>query len=89
MDFSIKTQSAKDFINLINQILNLEKPKLILADRYPEIKSKEFIDFLKNKQIEIMFIAVGCSQSNGICERVNQTLVNRMRPRMNENDKKI
>lgn len=84
-----KTQSAKDFINLINQILSLEKPKIILADRYPGIKSKEFIDFLKNKQIEIIFIAVGCSQSNGICERVNQTLVNRMRCKMNESDKKV
>lgn len=82
---SSKTQTAKDFINLINAICQIQKPKMILAERYPSICSKELSHYLENRQIKLLFIASNYAPSNGISERVNQTIVTRLRCKMNEN----
>jgi len=87
--FASKTQTAKDFINLIKNVIQNSKPKLILADRYTGIKSNEFINFLIKNDIKIMFITVNCAQSNGMCERVGQTIVTRLRCRLNDNNHNI
>ena len=50
-----KTQSAIDFINLIKTIQKVETPKLILADRYTGIRSKPFIRFLEDQNIDYLF----------------------------------
>ena len=81
-----RTQTSKDFINLLKQIMQTNKPKIILADRYTGINSKEFLNFLTKNDIKIQFITVNCPQSNGICERVNQSLINRLRCKFNENE---
>jgi transposase InsO family protein len=81
---SSKTQSSKDFINLIKSVSNTNKPKRILADSYTGIKSKEFVNYLEKQNIKIMFTTVNCPQSNGMCERVNQTIVTRLRCKINE-----
>ena len=81
---AFKTQRAKDFINLIKSVIQIRKPKLILADQYTGIHSKEFINFLSKNEIEIRFIATNCPQSNGITERLNQTITNRLRCKLNE-----
>ncbi|RWS19098.1 uncharacterized protein B4U80_06639, partial [Leptotrombidium deliense] len=80
-----KTQTGKDFINLAKIIMQQAKPKMILADKYTGINSHEFSHFLEKQKIKLMFISTNCPQSNGICERVNQTLVNRLRCKFNEN----
>ncbi|RWS18092.1 Retrotransposable element Tf2 protein type 3-like protein, partial [Leptotrombidium deliense] len=81
---SSKTQTAKDFINLVKQISQTNKPKLIIADRYTGINSTEFKNYLEKQSIKIQFITVNCPQSNGMCERMNQTLVTRLRCKINE-----
>jgi hypothetical protein len=86
---SSKTQSAKDFINLIKTVNQTNKPKMILADRYTGIKSHEFSSFLEKNDIKLMFITVNCPQSNGLCERVNQTIVTRLRCKLNDNNQNI
>jgi transposase InsO family protein len=57
---SSKTQSAKDFVNLIKIVIQTNKPKMILADRYTGIKSNEFFNFLDKNYIKLMFITVNC-----------------------------
>ena len=84
-----KTQSAKDFINLIKTVTQNSKTKLILADRYTGIKSNEFINYLEKNDIKIMFITVNCPQSNGLCERVNQTIITKLRCKINDNNQNI
>ena len=79
-----RTQSSKDFVNLINYIKQTNKPEMILADRYTGIKSSEFQNYLKRNEIKITFITVNSPQSNGMCERVNQTLTNRLRCKIND-----
>ncbi|KAA5788793.1 transposase family protein, partial [Pseudomonas aeruginosa] len=61
---------------------------MVLSDQYPGINSKEFKEFLKNNNIKIVFTAVDAPFSNGLNERLNQTLTNKIRCKINESDKK-
>lgn len=79
-----KTQTAKDFINLINNVPNCNEIGTILTDQYPGINSNEFKYFLNNKTITLIFTAVNSPFSNGLNERLNQTLVNKIRCKINE-----
>nr|XP_046919045.1 uncharacterized protein LOC124499206 [Dermatophagoides farinae] len=82
-----KTQTGKDFVNLINKVITLRKPKLVVADQYTGIKSTEFRQFLENKDIKLMFTPKNHPESNGMVERVNQTLCARIRQRILETPK--
>lgn len=62
---------------------------MALTDQYPRINSKEFKDFLEGKEIPLIFTAVNSPFSNGLNERLNQTLVNKIRCTINEKEKKI
>jgi reverse transcriptase/RNaseH (fragment) len=83
-----KSQSAIDFINLVKIIQKTGSSKLILADRYTGIRSKEFIYFLEKEKIEYVFTTTDCPQSNGMVERLNQTIMTRLRCKINENQTK-
>ncbi|KAI4480025.1 hypothetical protein M0802_014299 [Mischocyttarus mexicanus] len=83
-----KTQSAKDFIKLVRNVLETDEIGMILTDQYPGINSKEFKEFLGKNNIKIIFTAVNAPFSNGLNERLNQTLVNKIRCRINEKEGK-
>lgn len=83
-----RTQNSNDFIKLIKKVTQSHKIDLILTDQYPGINSKEFKNFLKQNNITIMFTAVDTPFSNGLNERLNQTLINKIRCKINEGDKK-
>lgn len=81
-----KTQKANDFIKLVQMILSKgHNICTLLTDQYSGINSTDFKLFLKQNQINLIFTAVDCAFSNGLNERLNQTLVNRIRCRINEN----
>lgn len=79
-----KTQSANDFIKLVKDIAETENVKMILTDQYPGINSNEFKNFLHMRKITLIFTAVNAPFSNGLNERLNQTLVNKIRCKVNE-----
>ncbi|XP_025262545.1 uncharacterized protein LOC112637319 [Camponotus floridanus] len=83
-----KTQNANDFIKLIRNTTTDNKIGMILADQYPGINSKEFKDFLDKENIILTFTAVNAPFSNGLNERLNQTLVNKIRCKINEKKRK-
>ncbi|CAK1595115.1 unnamed protein product [Parnassius mnemosyne] len=83
-----KTQSANDFIKLITNIIEMEDIGIILTDQYPGINSKDFKKFLNDKRIPLVFTAVNAPFSNGLNERLNQTLVNKIRCKINGEGKK-
>lgn len=83
-----KTQNAHDFIKLVNKVSDSEDIKLLLADQYAGINSTEFKYYLDNKHITMVFTAVNSPFSNGLNERLNQTLVNKIRCKMNEKKEK-
>lgn len=83
-----KTQNANDFIKLIKKVIPENKIGMVLSDQYPGINSQEFKSFLKKEDIPIIFTAVNAPFSNGLNERLNQTLVNKIRCTINEKNKK-
>lgn len=83
-----RNQNANDFIKLIDNVTQSYNIDMLLTDQYPGINSKDFKEFLKNKNIQMVFTAVDAPFSNGLNERLNQTLVNKIRCRINESDKK-
>lgn len=77
-------QKAKDLIKIIEPILRNHKIKYLLADQYASINSKEFKNFLNRNNVSLIFTATDCPFSNGLNERLNQTLVNRIRCKLQE-----
>lgn len=77
--FTSKSQSAPDFINLLNKILKDGKPKTIRTDNYPALKSAHFLKFLTNHNISLQHSPPNSPESLGIVERLNQTLTNQLR----------
>lgn len=70
-------------------MLETDKIGMILTDQYPGINSREFKEFLEKSNIKLIFTAVNTPFSNGLNERLNQTLVNKIRRRTNEKDEKM
>ncbi len=74
-----KTKSATEYIQLLNKIMSINKPKLIVADNFSSFKGKVMRKFLRNNDINILFTSTDHASSNGLVERVNQTILERMR----------
>lgn len=83
-----KTQSSSDFIKLIINVSQDYNIDILLTDQYPDINSKELKQFLERENIRMVFTAVDAPFSNGLNERLNQTLVNKIRCKINEKYKK-
>ncbi|GLV39536.1 hypothetical protein CBL_20440 [Carabus blaptoides fortunei] len=83
-----KNQLAHDFIKLIDKVPKENAIEVLLADQYPAINSKEFKNHLKERNIELILTTVDAPFSNGLNERLNQTLVNRIRCMLNTDGKK-
>lgn len=79
-----KTQNANDFIKLTETVLMDHDIQLLLTDQYPGINSKDFKNFLTENNVTMICTAVNASFSNGLNERLNQTLVNKIRCAINE-----
>lgn len=79
-----RNQHARDYIKLIKKIPIEETIDILLCDQYPAFNSNEFKDYLKNRNIQLVFTAVDAPFSNGLNERLNQTIVNKMRCKINE-----
>ena len=79
-----KNQNSDEFIKLLENVQKDKKIKILLTDQYGGFTSKEFESYLESQNIEHIFTAVDCPFSNGLNERLNQTLVNRIRCKINE-----
>ena len=84
-----KTQNANDFIKLVKNTAETDQIGKILSDQYPGINSKEFKKYLEDNNIPLIFTAVNSPFSNGLNERLNQTLINKIRCKTNEKDTKV
>ena len=78
-----KTQRSGDIITLIDSTGETDSIKIILAERYPVMSSKEVQEYARKKNIKLIFTSTDCPSSNGLNERVNQTLVNSIRCKIN------
>ncbi|XP_044759026.1 uncharacterized protein LOC123316839 [Coccinella septempunctata] len=83
-----KTQTANDFIKIVRNTLEIGKIDTILTDQYPGINSKEFKNYLKEQNIRLIYTALNAPFSNGLNGRLNQTIVNKIRCKINESGEK-
>ena len=81
-------QTARDFIRFLDPVLKNNQIKILLADQYAGINSMEFKEYLASKGVSLLFTSVDCPQSNGLNERLHQTLVNRIRCKINSEGEK-
>ena len=81
-----KTQNSNDIMKLVDKIARKQMIKMILTDKYPAMTSKEFGEFCRDRKIKLVFTPTNCASSNGLNERVNQTLVNRIRCKINSGE---
>lgn len=82
--FPARGQQAKDMIRFLAPIFAQNKVKFLLTDQYPGINSEAFKLFLHRHGVTLILTAVDCPFSNGLNERLNQTIVNRIRCKMSE-----
>lgn len=82
-----KTQLTRDFIKLVDQVIKDNDVEILLSDQYPALNSKEFKKYLKDNSVNLIFTGVDAPFSNGHNERLNQTLVNRIRCALNSKGK--
>lgn len=78
------SQNATEFIKLITKVNEEHQIGTLLTDLFGGLCSKEFEKFLKDKNISHIVTALDSASSNGLNERLNQNLVNRIRCRKNE-----
>lgn len=77
------SQKAQDFIKLIDETTRGRNVRLVLADQYSGLNSKALKDYLESRGIRLLFTSVDCASSNGLNERMNQTITNRIRCKIN------
>lgn len=80
-----RTQRSDDIIKLINSRGETDSIKVILADLYPVMTTKEIQDYVREKDIQLIFTSTEYPSSNRLNERVNETLFNRIRCKINSN----
>ncbi|XP_033364547.1 uncharacterized protein LOC117242189 [Bombus vosnesenskii] len=61
-----KTQRSDDIIELIDSTGETDSIRMILADRYPVLTSKEIQEYARKKNIKLIFISTDCPSSNGL-----------------------
>lgn len=83
-----KDQNAQDFIKLVEKIPRENTIEILFSDQYPALNSNKFKNYLNNRNIKQIFTAIDTPFSNGLNERLNQTLVNRIRCKLNEKGEK-
>ena len=78
-------QTAGEFVKLLRPIIREGQVDIVLSDQYTGNNSKKLKEFLKERNTQMIFTATDWASSNGLNERLNQSLVNRIRCRLNEN----
>lgn len=73
-----KGQTAWEMISLIESVHKNNPIGILLTDQYGGLSSDEFASYRTNSNISHVFTTVDSAFSNGLNERLNQTLVNRI-----------
>ena len=73
------TQNAKDFIRFLRSVKQDCRFNYVLCNLYGGINSGKFKQFLEENNVTPIFTTPDAAQSNGLIERVNQTLSNKIR----------
>lgn len=79
-----KGQTASEMISLIDSVNKSNQIGTLLTDQYGGLTSDEFVSYCRVSKINHITTAVDSPSSNGLNERLNQTLTNRIRCSIND-----
>ncbi|GFT05549.1 transposon Tf2-8 polyprotein [Trichonephila clavipes] len=85
--FPSKSVTSETYTNYLKQIFSIQCPKQLLSDRNADFTSSKFKKFLKHHNIRQLLTSANRPQCNGKNERVNQTLVAKLRCKINSTTK--
>ncbi|UYV83466.1 K02A2.6-like [Cordylochernes scorpioides] len=81
--FSSKSTTVDSYITCLKTIFQTHSPKLIISDRAPAFLSSRFKKFLKQHNVKHLLTSSHNPQTNAKVERLNSTIVNRLRCKYN------
>ncbi|XP_054721298.1 uncharacterized protein LOC129231077 [Uloborus diversus] len=87
--FASKSITSETYINFLKQVFSVQVPKSTLSDKNPAFTSSHFKKFLKHNKIKQLLTTAHRPECNGKVERLNQTIVTRLKCKVNETSKKV
>ncbi|GFW30723.1 hypothetical protein TNCV_4088431 [Trichonephila clavipes] len=87
--FPSKNATTDTYINCLRQIFQNHIPEKILSDRNTAFTSSKFKHFLKHNNITQLLTTSHRPQTNGKVERVNQTIITRLKCEISNSSNKV
>ncbi|GBL66814.1 Transposon Tf2-6 polyprotein [Araneus ventricosus] len=87
--FPSKNENSETYINILKQIFQIQVPVKLLTDRNAAFTSSRFKKFLRNYNFKHLLTTAHHPQTNGKVERVNQSLVTRLKCKVNSTSTKV
>lgn len=87
--FPSKSVTTETYTNCLKQIFQIQTPKKLLTDRNAAFTSSKFRRFLENNNVKQLLTTPHHPQTNGKVERVNQTIITRLRCKVNSVSNKV
>ncbi|GBL53632.1 Transposon Tf2-9 polyprotein, partial [Araneus ventricosus] len=87
--FPSKNENSETYINILKQIFQIQVPVKLLTDRNAAFTSSRFKKFLRNYNVKHLLTTAHHPQTNGKVERVNQSLVTRLKCKVNSTSTKV
>lgn len=85
--YTSETNKAKDILELLKLVKADGVPKRVLSDRHKNINNKLIKRFARENNITLMMVPSDSASANGMIERPNQTIVNKIRCLYNANER--
>ncbi|GFW39731.1 hypothetical protein TNCV_3189021 [Trichonephila clavipes] len=87
--FASKSETTETYANCLKQLFQIQIPSKLLTDRNGAFTSSRFKRFLRNYNVKQLLTTSHHPQTNGKCERVNQSIVTKLRYKVNSSPTKI
>lgn len=81
--FPSKRVTTETYTNFLKQIFQMQMPQKLLTDRNPAFTASRFSKFLRNQKVKHIFTSKHHPETNGKIERLNQTIVTRLKCKVN------
>ncbi|GFW65468.1 transposon Ty3-G Gag-Pol polyprotein [Trichonephila clavipes] len=87
--FASKSEITETYASCLRQLFQIQIPIKLLTDRNGAFTSSRFKPFLRNYNVKQLLTTSHLPQTNGKCERVKQSIVTKLRCKVNSSPTKI
>ncbi|GBL95464.1 Transposon Tf2-9 polyprotein [Araneus ventricosus] len=87
--FPSKSETTETYANCLKQVFQIQVPTKLLSDRNGAFTSSKFKRFLRNYNVQHLLTSSHHPQTNGKCERVNQSIVTKLKCKVHSSPTKI